>query len=62
MLLATLLCATSQSLQFVSLALARSVSPDARYLLRLCEVADGKHNVRKDGNPNSIGSDVWNWP
>ena len=38
-----------------------SVSPVARHLLRLCEVADGKHDVREDGNPNSVRGDVRNW-
>ena len=36
------------------------MSPGARHLLRLYEVADGKHDVREDGNPNSIRGDVWN--
>jgi len=35
-------------------------APDGRHLLRLYEVADGKHDVGEDGNPNSIRGDVWN--
>ena len=27
----------------------------------LCQVPDGKHDVRENGNPSSIRCDVWNW-
>ena len=29
--------------------------------LSLRQVADGKHDVCEDGNPNSFRGDVWNW-